>query len=304
MQLLTAGRRHASALVFAPDGRALVAACRRHAPVLWKLPATDEPVPLTDAVSYDATNFTFSADASVVSWIDTHQRREYDRPSGTTREVTHLPDGESAYAQTSCGPGGRLIVATAEREVGGRIRALRSDAGGQWAEVWTVGPNDVGVVRLAGCPRADRFFTWETQREENHWTYQLVMRSSLTGEVIDRMDAPVTFIDDVAAKPDGTALIMFKDSSLYFWCPGEKVRKVRTGTLKHYRSVAFHPEGRYLLAGNNDTTARLIDTDTWEVARQFTWDIGRLTAVAVSPDGALAAAGGDRGRVVVWDLDV
>jgi hypothetical protein len=302
MQLLKVGRRSVSALVFAPDGRALAVAPWHHVPVLWELPATGEPVPLTDKAFY-VTCFTFSADASVVGWLDNYGRFEYARAPKTARKVTLVPDGELPDAQTTCGPDARLIVRTGLRDVGYRFRAFRPEAG-RWAEVWTVGPHEVRGAHLAGCPRADRFFTWERQREENHWTHQLVMRSSLTGEVIDRTDAPVSYADDFAAKPDGSALVAFRGSSVYFWRPGEKVRKVRTGTLKHYRSVAFHPEGRYLLAGNNDTTARLIDTETWEVARQFTWDIGRLTAVAVSPDGALAAAGGDRGRVVVWDLDL
>lgn len=45
------------------------------------------------------------------------------------------------------------------------------------------------------------------------------------------------------------------------------------------------------------------DTATWEPARQFAWDIGRLRSVAFSPDGTLCAAGSDTGRVVVWDFD-
>jgi WD40 repeat protein len=71
----------------------------------------------------------------------------------------------------------------------------------------------------------------------------------------------------------------------------------------YFTGLAFHPSGRYLAATSNDATVKLYDTSTWKVARAFNWDIGRLRSVAFSPDGMLAAAGGDRGKVVVWDVD-
>jgi hypothetical protein len=73
---------------------------------------------------------------------------------------------------------------------------------------------------------------------------------------------------------------------------------------KQITGLAFHPSGRYLAATSNDATVTLFDTETWKLAKVFTWEIGRVRSVAFSPDGMLAAAGGDKGRVIVWDFDL
>jgi WD40 repeat protein len=49
---------------------------------------------------------------------------------------------------------------------------------------------------------------------------------------------------------------------------------------------------------------RWANATTWEVAHAFDWEIGRLRSIAFSPDGMLAAAGGDKGKIVVWDVDL
>jgi WD40 repeat protein len=71
-----------------------------------------------------------------------------------------------------------------------------------------------------------------------------------------------------------------------------------------FTGLAFHPSGRYLAATNNDETVKLYDTQSWELAKTYTWDIGRMRSIAFSPDGTLAAAGSDTGKVVVWDVDL
>jgi WD40 repeat protein len=81
-------------------------------------------------------------------------------------------------------------------------------------------------------------------------------------------------------------------------------RVIRNDNKKHFTGVAFHPSGKYLAATSNDATVKLYDTSTWEVVRAFTWDIGRMRSICFAPDGTIAAAGGDKGKVVVWDVDL
>jgi WD40 repeat protein len=81
-------------------------------------------------------------------------------------------------------------------------------------------------------------------------------------------------------------------------------RVIQNDKRRDFTSAAFHPSGRYLAATSTDKTVKFYDTATWTVARTFTWDIGKMRGIAFSADGALAAAGSDKGKVVVWDVDV
>jgi WD40 repeat protein len=68
-------------------------------------------------------------------------------------------------------------------------------------------------------------------------------------------------------------------------------------------SVAFSPDGAFLLAGRTDGAVTLFDTRTWEPLRTLDWRVGELKAVRFAPDGTRAAAVGTKRKVVVWDVD-
>jgi WD40 repeat protein len=91
----------------------------------------------------------------------------------------------------------------------------------------------------------------------------------------------------------------FRSDNLDYW-----VWSVANSYQEEVTALAFHPSGRYLAATGNDATVKVHETATWMVAESFNWNIGRLHSVAFSPNGMLAAVGGDKGQIVVFDVDL
>jgi WD40 repeat protein len=85
--------------------------------------------------------------------------------------------------------------------------------------------------------------------------------------------------------------------------PSAPVAAIKNDSRKHFTGAAFHPGGRFLAATSNDHTVKFYDTATWNRAGGFDWEVGRLRSVAFSADGTLAAAGTDKGQIVLWDVD-
>src|SRR5262249_4837627 len=109
------------------------------------------------------------------------------------------------------------------------------------------------------------------------------------------------------APPDGSLFVHFQDTWLWVHSTADFTKPLatlRSGSRKQFTGIAFHPSGRYLAATSNDATVKLYDTTTWKLAHTFTWKICPLKCIAFSPDGNLAAAGSDKGKVVVWDVDL
>lgn len=104
--------------------------------------------------------------------------------------------------------------------------------------------------------------------------------------------------------PDGTTLAGTAGPRLRIWdlVNDREVAMQKRGT-KHFQGMAFTIDGRHLLTVSNDTNVRIWDARTWNEASTFQWDIGRLLNIAIAPDGLRAAAGSDKGRIVIWDLD-
>jgi WD40 repeat protein len=68
---------------------------------------------------------------------------------------------------------------------------------------------------------------------------------------------------------------------------------------------AISPDGSVLAwADPQGMVVHLWDLFRGKTIDELDWGLGTCQAVAFSPDGLTAAAGGDTGRVVIWDLDL
>ena len=144
---------------------------------------------------------------------------------------------------------------------------------------------------------------WNGGRSEQH----VVTYDAATGEPVARSPVVRDLVHATEAAPDGRWMVGLRDAWLYYWPVTAECGAAgyfRNDSPKHFTDAAFHPSSRFLALTSNDKTVKLYDTTTWEVARTFTWDVGKMRSICFSPDGTLAAAGTDKGQVVVWDVDL
>lgn len=107
------------------------------------------------------------------------------------------------------------------------------------------------------------------------------------------------------------AVAMLPDGNRIVFTAGDQLRCVsmtggpgwETELKRPVLDLALHPGGGSVLIADGTKAVTQFDTSGGRPVRQFDWSVGKVSCVDISADGALAAAGGEKGRVVVWDVD-
>jgi WD domain, G-beta repeat len=196
--------------------------------------------------------------------------------------------------------GGRLLF-HADRTP---LIAVTLEPSGLVRQVWEL-PQERFPSRPTPMTTTDQFVRFEFVGAS---TYHLVIRHLASGEVTSEWPVQPHPSVRTVISPDDHWLAFPSLNSIVFLDlvtrRAQSAHVIASPNKKDFTSLAFHPSGRFLAATSNDATVKLYDTSNWSLATTYTWDVGRMRSVAFSPDGLLAAAGSDTGRVVVWDVDV
>lgn len=307
MRVLKAEEGEVLDLAFSPDGRAVAAAVEEQGVFLWNLGSpSSTPVRLEWDGDYKG-GLGFSSDGRVVGWLEPTARRGYDRDA---RETTTEPFGatRNTHGVVQDSRGLRAISQHGLPDYS-LIGWRAGDEG--WVRTWAVSTAELSVESVTLSPDGRLFAMLTRPAVGDKWwqgTRRVEVRDAATAALRGVGEYPYNYAEPLLFSPDGRQLVGFNDMTLLAWPVPElgplgSPRLIRNDNRKQFTALAYHPSGRYLYAVSNDTTVHIFDTAAWERVGRFTWQLGRLKAVTVSPDGMLAAAGGDKGDVVIWDVD-
>ncbi len=286
-------------IAFSPDGKLLATSSSDETVKMWNLDGS------TKSQQYPGSNFdppiAFSPDGLFLArggmdfGLLELSTGEYIATGDAGETVAFSPDGKEVAAFGSDDPLERWTLPQGKPLPGGwggsrsKNRNERFPAGAM-----AYSPDGKTITLCYGVDTGKGFvphlLLWDRKTGKLRQTlvadfkfaYPTVLAYSPDGNVIAGNYGPVLGVVDVKT--------------------GAKVAALKPGK-KHFKGLAFTPNGKRLIAVNTDATARVYETATWTETTGYEWKIGKLTAVAVAPDGLRAACGSHLGRVVVWDLE-
>lgn len=306
-------RERVEVLRFSPDGRSLLTPLPGKIRIWEGLPNVSPPRIIPDILAMlgPAWNACFTPDGKAIL-VHAQPLALCDLNTGTVRQIPLWNTSVSSNCYFALAPDGKHFV------------AIQSNYGtpAGWITCRPIdNPTADHAVWERELPRSvyyypvflseERFVVREAppllESNRHKAVPRFVVCSVQTGEVVSEWENRELDLAYLTVSPN-RELLVGRGCTRIAVFPATDFSKplvvIRNTSRKDFTGMAFHPSGKYLAATSNDETVKLYDTTIWEVSRTFTWKIGRMRSIAFSPDGTLAAAGSDKGQIVVWDVDL
>jgi WD40 repeat protein len=287
-------------LAFTPDGSGIVAPAGSNGVCYWKTLTGDGKAEVLTLPAKVVKRLVFAPDGRTL-YAGSDQLCAFDL-AGRTGTVLDIPKWASLWFGVSP-DGKRLAVAEAPKDTAHTRLTL-------WATDSLAGPlrevliSPIIYSQLQFTPSGERFVLLESEHLPSfEWQARYVWRASDTLEAIEDSDPLPEMPDQMILSPDGSLVACRLRDTITLYRRGGRRVTIKNDGKKQFTGMAFHPSGRTIAATNNDKTVKVYGVESSDLIRTFSWEIGRTRSVAFSPDGAVAAAGSDTGKVVVWDVD-
>jgi WD40 repeat protein len=293
-------------LAFTPDGSALLAACNPGGVALFE-PGKTAPARVHRSGWPGPADLDVAPDGAWAVTSNGYGGLYFLRLPHLTQLNPRRPVFGDYVAYASVSPDGAAVLAyhfDSSRPAPYGVALLRVAADFTTAAVWKRATS--GWVVHGACFAADgKVILAEKQGWGPNTRCQLVVCDAATGTPVRTVAFRGGAFAQLVASPDGRTACLRFGPRLRVWNLDSPAQAVELGTGRmHFTGVAFHPGAKYLAATSNDETVKVYDAQTWQLAKTFTWDIGRLRSVCFAPDGNRAAVGSDENKVVVWDVDL
>ena len=295
MQMLKAKgtKEFVSVVHFTPDGDRLVVGTGDGIVRVWDIASGQPNFEIDRRPAHDDRAVVLAPDGQTLITGDGGCLRFWDATTGAwirTRNIDH--GGPDAFAVS---PDGREVVAAGDPHGTPGFIRWNTDTGAELPR-WVM-PSPIFIARMAFSP--------DGRRIGGHAGAGVTIWDVATHEEIFAAPdaAPTLGTAALAWSPDSRLLASGCGNALIVWDIADRREVARLKqSRKHFQFAAFSPDGGLLITVSNEATARVWDTATWQLRSEYAWQIGSLKCVAFAPDGLRAAAGGEKGQAVVWDI--
>ncbi len=306
MQVLKTAPGEVLDVAFSPDCRAVAAAVEEKGVFLWNLDSpTIAPVRYDTEDGYRAGGLSFSPDGRQLAWLTLNGRRTHDRDTRAATTAALPLHNTNGMDHCSDAVGTRAV---SKHPFPDNSLVGWKRVGDEWVRQWKLSTRELYVDRMTLAPAGDRFTMVTCVTQGGRWWEQpmrLEVRDAATSAELAAGSYPYREAPRLRFHPTGCQVAGINKMTLLAWQfpAGGDPRLVQSDNRKHFTALAYHPNGHRLFVTSNDETVHVFDTQSLDRVSRYTWQLDKLSAITISPDGSLAAAGSGNGNVVVWDLE-